>query len=196
MWNHYFGLWLAQYQGRIDVCSHFPSKIINTCPKSYAIVNHPVLLKSSSKVTMCCKSRSLLIRFVYQLIAFGKRLDPEDLKLSNVLISWDHHNMMAILGVSKEEHLVGLWGYALVQKHILSPEIVCVSASWTEQLCSVMPHRPWYAAGSWTRQWTSLTLDWNVRNNELMSPPSRGSSQVLVTAMRTLTHWLREPNQE
>lgn len=45
---------------------------------------------------------------VYQLIAFGKRVDPEDLKLTNGLISRDHHNMMAILGVSKEEHLVGL----------------------------------------------------------------------------------------
>lgn len=132
----------------------------------------------------------------YQLIAFGKRLDPEDLKLTNVFIPRDHHNMMEFLGGSKEEHLVSLWGYAIMQKHTLSPDIVCVSASWTKQLCSVMPHFPWYAAGFWLKQRTSLTLDWNVRNNEFISPPSSGYSQVLVTAMRTLTHCLRQQNQE
>lgn len=43
--------------------------------------------------------------------------------------------MMAFLAGSEVEHLVGLRGYATVQKCTLSPDIVCVSASWTEQLC-------------------------------------------------------------
>lgn len=67
--------------------------------------------------------------------------------------------MIAFLGGSEVEHLVGLWGYATMQQCTLSPDIVCVSASWTEQLCSVVPHLLGYAAGSWPRQWTSLTLD-------------------------------------
>lgn len=76
------------------------------------------------------------------MIAFGERLHPEDLKLTNVFIPRDHHNMMAFLGGSEVEHLVGLRGYATVQKCTLSPDIVCVSASWTEQLCAAMPHLP------------------------------------------------------